>query len=126
MAFKTLSLILHAQLKRQYRCHPAIGSLASSLFYGGKLINGVSPEQRSPIIKGFSPIIFFDVASGIETANDAGSFANKEVNWRISFFTWLVVSNFCSNIVFLGSKICEIYCFWNLGCWRAGISGLDT
>lgn len=84
------------QLRRQYRCHPAIGSLASCLFYGGQLINGVTEDQRNSFIKGFAPIMFFDVASGVESANESGSFVNNEVGGclcvsiRVHLSDWVV------------------------------------
>ena len=82
-------------LKRQYRCHPVLGSLASDLFYDSKLVNGVSEEKRSPLVKGWPPLLFFDIsgAGARETVQDSGSFVNVQ---EARFITWLanaLVSN---------------------------------
>ena len=37
-------------LRTQYRCHPNISAVANKLFYGGMLMDGVSAEQRSPVL----------------------------------------------------------------------------
>ena len=36
-------------LDTQYRMHPSIAMFPSDLFYGGKLLNGVSPPERRPL-----------------------------------------------------------------------------
>ena len=50
----------------QYRCHPVIGSLASALFYGGRVRNGVTGEERPPLVPHLPPLALFDVAHGSE------------------------------------------------------------
>lgn len=58
-------------LDTQYRMHPGIAMFPSDLFYGGKLISGVSPPERRPLI-GFPwpreefPVAFVPVPHGIE------------------------------------------------------------
>ncbi len=58
-------------LDTQYRMHPGIAMFPSDLFYGGKLINGVSPPERRPL-SGFPwpreefPVAFVPVPHGIE------------------------------------------------------------
>jgi len=58
-------------LDTQYRMHPAISMFPSDLFYGGKLLNGVSPPERRPLA-GFPwpreefPVAFVPVPHGIE------------------------------------------------------------
>ena len=86
-----MKLTTSYQLRRQYRCHPDIGSLASSLFYKGQLINGVTVEQRNSFVKGFAPIVFFDVSSGMESANESGSFVNNEVHKSFHFETFIIL-----------------------------------
>ena len=51
-------------LGTQYRCHPAIGGLASRLFYGGRLAHGVGPADRPPLVPGLPPVACVDVAGG--------------------------------------------------------------
>ena len=36
-------------LDTQYRMHPSIAMFPSDLFYGGKLLNGVSAPERRPL-----------------------------------------------------------------------------
>jgi hypothetical protein len=58
-------------LDTQYRCHPGIAMFPSDLFYGGKLLNGVSAPERRPLA-GFPwpreefPVAFVPVPHGIE------------------------------------------------------------
>ena len=58
-------------LDTQYRMHPAIAMFPSDLFYGGKLISGVSPPERRPLA-GFPwpreefPVAFVPIPHGIE------------------------------------------------------------
>ena len=50
-------------LRTQYRCHPAIGCLSSSLFYNGRIRSGVSAADRAPIVQ-LAPIIAYDTRIG--------------------------------------------------------------
>jgi hypothetical protein len=58
-------------LDTQYRMHPGIAMFPSDLFYGGKLISGVSPPERRPLA-GFPwpreefPVGFEPVPHGVE------------------------------------------------------------
>ena len=51
--------------------HPAIATFPSDLFYGGKLLNGVSPPERRPL-PGFPwpreeyPVAFLPISDGVE------------------------------------------------------------
>lgn len=44
-------------LRTQYRCHPYISAVANKLFYGGMLEDGVSEQDRKPLL--VSPVTFF-------------------------------------------------------------------
>ena len=81
-------------LKRQYRCHPVLGSLASEMFYEGRLVNGVNDEDRKPLIATkvedryeWPPLVFFDLPSGREVVQEGGSFVNSE---EANYVVWLV------------------------------------
>lgn len=69
-------------LDTQYRMHPAIAMFPSDLFYGGKLLNGVSPPERRPLA-GFPwpreefPVAFVPVPHGQEV-DDGVSKKNEE------------------------------------------------
>ena len=51
------------RLTTQYRCHPSVADVASSLFYNGTLTSGISPEDRSAILPHTPPITLFDAVS---------------------------------------------------------------
>jgi len=67
-------------LDTQYRMHPAIAMFPSDLFYGGKLLNGVSPPERRPLA-GFPwpreefPVAF--IPSNGEEMDDGASKMNE-------------------------------------------------
>ena len=48
--FSQIQDYLPTLLRTQYRCHPNISAVANKLFYGGMLMDGVSAEQRSPVL----------------------------------------------------------------------------
>lgn len=71
-------------LRTQYRCHPLISSICSSLFYNGVLINGVADQQRQPLIDWLPTVSFFDVKNGEEKCENDGSFSNiKEAYFTV-------------------------------------------
>ena len=47
-------------LRTQYRCHPVFSGLASAHFYGGRLTDGVTHEDRAPLFPRTPPLVFFD------------------------------------------------------------------
>ena len=54
-------------LDTQYRCHPAIAGPANRTFYGGKLRDGVCPEDRPPLLPGLPPLAYINVATATQT-----------------------------------------------------------
>ena len=46
------------------QCHPAISGIASKLFYGGKLLNGITERDREPLVPGLPPVVFCEAADG--------------------------------------------------------------
>lgn len=58
--YKRLELMGRAPsvLRKQYRCHPDIGALASTLFYNSCVINGTSASDR-PSLLGKNPALIF-------------------------------------------------------------------
>ena len=65
-------------LRTQYRCHPAISAIASKLFYGGRLLDGVSREDRAPLVPGLPPVVLCHAERGKEEADGWGSFFNTQ------------------------------------------------
>ena len=63
-------------LRTQYRCHPAISAIASKLFYDGKLLDGVTPDDRAPLVPGLPPVVLCHTDRGKEAPDNFGSFFN--------------------------------------------------
>jgi hypothetical protein len=53
-------------LSIQYRCHPRISRICSTLFYRGQVVNGLGDGERPPI-DGLPTVLLFDVSAGRET-----------------------------------------------------------
>jgi superfamily I DNA and/or RNA helicase len=68
-------------LRTQYRCHPAIAAVANSHFYANRLIDGVTAEQRAPLVPWLPPLSLVDVRSGAAEeyngSNGSGSVSNR-------------------------------------------------
>ncbi|NXI55502.1 ZGRF1 protein, partial [Chloroceryle aenea] len=75
--FERLCLMGHKPvlLRTQYRCHPAISAIANELFYEGKLIDGVSEEERWPLLDWLPTLCFYSV-NGVEQTERDNSFYN--------------------------------------------------
>ncbi|XP_033739049.1 uncharacterized protein LOC117326402 isoform X2 [Pecten maximus] len=65
-------------LRTQYRCHPVISNLANTLFYDGRLSDGVTTSDREPLVPEVPTLCFYDVSKGQEQADDGGSFYNEK------------------------------------------------
>jgi len=76
-------------LDTQYRMHPAIAMFPSDLFYGGKLLNGVSAPERRPLAGfpwpreefpvAFMPVQGSEMDDGVSKMNEAEAIAACEV-----------------------------------------------
>src|SRR3546814_1535624 len=55
-------------LRTQYRCHPSHTTLVNKLFYGGKLLNGITEDDRKPIIENLPPLLFTETRSEEHTS----------------------------------------------------------
>jgi len=65
-------------LRTQYRCHPAISALSNRLFYENKLLDGVTAEDRSPLVNLVPTLCFYNVARGKEKCGSDESYYNEE------------------------------------------------
>ncbi|CAN0187178.1 unnamed protein product [Ascophyllum nodosum] len=66
-------------LGRQYRCHPRLSGLASRLFYQNRLSDGISAEDRRPLVPGLAPLTLVDAGGRSAESTSAaagGSFLN--------------------------------------------------
>lgn len=67
--------ITPVMLRTQYRCHPQFSALSSKFFYNDRLRDGVTPEQRPPLLPDVPALVFFDV-TGAEKESGGGSVYN--------------------------------------------------
>ncbi|KAM6270227.1 5'-3' DNA helicase ZGRF1 isoform 2-T3 [Porphyrio hochstetteri] len=92
--FDRLCLMGHKPvlLRTQYRCHPAISAIANELFYEGKLIDGVSEEDRSPLLDWLPTLCFYSV-NGVEQTERDNSFYNMaEAHFTAKLIQSLIAS----------------------------------
>lgn len=82
-------------LRTQYRCHPVISNIANTLFYGGCLIDGISQEDRLPLVDEFPTLCFYDVSCGKDCSDSAGSYYNQE---EADFVVFLIQVLICSGV----------------------------
>ena len=61
--FQRLQALGHVPvlLCHQYRCHPALSRIPNAVFYGGRLLDGCSEEQRTGLVAGLPPLTFVNV-----------------------------------------------------------------
>lgn len=92
--------VLPYMLDTQYRMHPAIAMFPSDLFYGGKLLSGVSPPERRPLA-GFPwpreefPVAFLPV-QGIEEDDGVSKKNQKEADTAFEVVRDLLEGGQCS------------------------------
>ncbi|NXN98392.1 ZGRF1 protein, partial [Rhinopomastus cyanomelas] len=92
--FDRLCLMGHEPilLRTQYRCHPAISAIANELFYEGHLRDGVSEEERSPLLDWLPTLCFYSI-SGVEQMERDNSFYNMaEVHFTVKLIQSLLAS----------------------------------
>ncbi|XP_071664282.1 5'-3' DNA helicase ZGRF1 isoform X2 [Patagioenas fasciata] len=92
--FDRLCLMGHKTilLRTQYRCHPAISAIANELFYEGNLIDGVSENDRSPLLDWLPTLCFYSV-NGVEQIERDNSFYNMaEVHFTVKLIQALTAS----------------------------------
>ncbi|KAM4807718.1 5'-3' DNA helicase ZGRF1 [Rhinophrynus dorsalis] len=92
--FDRLCLMGHKaiMLRTQYRCHPAISAIANELFYHSQLLNGVSEEDRRPLLDWLPTLCFYNV-SGTEQVEGNNSFHNmEEANFIVKLIQSLIAS----------------------------------
>ncbi|KAM9381941.1 5'-3' DNA helicase ZGRF1 [Phaethornis superciliosus] len=112
--FDRLCLMGHKPilLRTQYRCHPAISAIANKLFYGGNLIDGVSEEDRSPLLDWLPTLCFYSV-NGVEQIERDNSFYNMaEVHFTVKLIQSLIASGIEGSaigvITLYKSQMCKI------------------
>ena len=48
-------------LRHQYRCHPELSRIPNAQYYGGRLLDGCTEEQRAGLVTGLPPLTFVNV-----------------------------------------------------------------
>ncbi|NXM09531.1 ZGRF1 protein, partial [Tyrannus savana] len=92
--FDRLCLMGHKAilLRTQYRCHPALSAIANELFYGGNLIDGISEEDRTPLLDWLPTLCFYSV-NGMEQIERDNSFSNvAEAHFAVKLIQALIAS----------------------------------
>ncbi|KAJ7396123.1 protein ZGRF1 [Pitangus sulphuratus] len=92
--FDRLCLMGHKAilLRTQYRCHPALSAIANELFYGGNLIDGISEEDRAPLLDWLPTLCFYSV-NGMEQIERDNSFSNMaEAHFAVKLIQALIAS----------------------------------
>ncbi|KAM6301330.1 5'-3' DNA helicase ZGRF1 [Aegotheles albertisi] len=99
-------------LRTQYRCHPAISAIANELFYEGNLVDGVSEDERSPLLDWLPTLCFYSV-NGVEQIERDNSFYNMaEVHFTVKLIQSLIASGIEGSaigvITLYKSQMCKI------------------
>uniref|UniRef100_A0A8C3NQ53 5'-3' DNA helicase ZGRF1 n=1 Tax=Cyanoderma ruficeps TaxID=181631 RepID=A0A8C3NQ53_9PASS len=92
--FDRLCLMGHnpVVLRTQYRCHPALSAIANELFYDGSLIDGISEEDRTPLLEWLPTLCFYSV-HGMEQIERDNSFYNMaEAHFTVKLIQSLIAS----------------------------------
>nr|XP_030127993.3 protein ZGRF1 [Taeniopygia guttata] len=92
--FDRLCLMGHVPilLRTQYRCHPALSAIANELFYDGNLIDGISEEDRAPLLEWLPTLCFYSV-HGMEQVERDNSFYNMaEAHFTVKLIQSLIAS----------------------------------
>uniref|UniRef100_G1SSA6 5'-3' DNA helicase ZGRF1 n=1 Tax=Oryctolagus cuniculus TaxID=9986 RepID=G1SSA6_RABIT len=99
--FDRLCLMGHKpiMLRTQYRCHPAISAIANDLFYEGKLMNGISETDRSPLLEWLPTLCFYNV-KGLEQIERGNSFHNAaEAGFTLKLIQSLIASGIVGSMI---------------------------
>ncbi|KAL4240490.1 Protein zgrf1 [Mactra antiquata] len=79
-------------LRRQYRCHPYISAIPNNLFYGGMLEDGVSIDNRKPLLDILPTVCCYDVDTGQECCESFGSYYNEHEAQFVVFLLKVLLS----------------------------------
>ncbi|XP_004686539.1 PREDICTED: protein ZGRF1 [Condylura cristata] len=99
--FDRLCLMGHKPvlLRTQYRCHPTISAVANDLFYEGRLVDGVSEAERSPLLGWLPSLCFYNVL-GLEQIERDNSFHNvAEAAFTLKLIQSLVASGIAGALI---------------------------
>ncbi len=73
------------------RCHPLLSGIANAAFYGGRLRDGCSASDRSPLLPGLPALAFVEVQGQAQVDGATrSSFNMAEVMQRLGAWAWAV------------------------------------
>ncbi|KAK2076177.1 hypothetical protein QBZ16_001109 [Prototheca wickerhamii] len=105
-------------LRRQYRCHPDISRIPNDCFYGGRLLDGCTAQQRASLFQErLAPVVWVDPGGQEEGA--AGSVRNRREAEAIRN----IVGTLLSSGSVTRSQI-GIICFFRAQVWTTGMRAL--
>ena len=71
-------------LNTQYRCHPRLTIVPNAMWYGNRLCDGVTEEQRPPLLPGLAPLVFIDLPPHLNGQSVLPSVACRVVRELVS------------------------------------------
>ncbi|XP_066040901.1 5'-3' DNA helicase ZGRF1 isoform X2 [Chamaea fasciata] len=79
-------------LRTQYRCHPALSAIANELFYDGNLRDGISEEDRAPLLEWLPTLCFYSVHGMEQTERDNSFYNMAEAHFTVKLIQSLIAS----------------------------------
>lgn len=85
-------------LNTQYRCHPSIANLASSLFYQGSLLNGPSTETLPLVFASLPRLVFIHNPSPEEPCRGSSTALNSFADSFLNNGEMRIIMNFLQSL----------------------------
>ncbi|XP_066174450.1 5'-3' DNA helicase ZGRF1 [Sylvia atricapilla] len=79
-------------LRTQYRCHPALSAIANELFYDGNLMDGISEEDRTPLLEWLPTLCFYSVHGMEQIERDSSFYNMAEAHFTVKLIQSLIAS----------------------------------
>ncbi|XP_009081144.1 PREDICTED: protein ZGRF1, partial [Acanthisitta chloris] len=79
-------------LRTQYRCHPALSAIANELFYAGNLRDGISQEDRAPLLDWLPTLCFYSVNGMEQMERDNSIYNMAEAHFIVKLIQSLIAS----------------------------------
>eukprot|EP00818_Percolomonas_sp_WS_P008249 CAMPEP_0117456414 /NCGR_PEP_ID=MMETSP0759-20121206/11864_1 /TAXON_ID=63605 /ORGANISM="Percolomonas cosmopolitus, Strain WS" /LENGTH=1522 /DNA_ID=CAMNT_0005249751 /DNA_START=200 /DNA_END=4768 /DNA_ORIENTATION=- len=80
-------------LRTQYRCHPMISQISNTMFYGQTLQDGITEDEREPLIPYMPPVVLIDAFSGKEKFS-GGSYSNESEAMLILYMIDIMIKQY--------------------------------
>lgn len=86
---RMMTMVQPIMLSIQYRCHPRIADICSYAFYGGKVKNGITEEDRAPIFQ-MPTLCVFNVTCGEEMMKGGSTYNTSEAIVVVNLVRYLI------------------------------------